>query len=1293
MITRSRLASAGVKLRAALAHGDGRADSVRRVRLAVDRTGAARRRPLVTGLLALAATVVAGMALTSAPAFAATGYVSSGSFGSAGSGDSGFQSPAGVAVDQSTGDVYAADAGNFRIEKFSSTGTFLAAWGWGVTDGTAQSEVCTSGCETGIQGSGAGQFSNPIAIAVDNSAGPSAGDVYVADQGNTAVEKFNSSGTYLSSIAAASGDPFSTVVGVATDPTGNVWVSAPGSAANVEEFDGSATNAPITQWNAGFSFFSTSGPPFTVDANDNVYAPIFGGTHVFSSSGTHLGNLDPSNSNVTALSTDLAAGKVFSAQGSFVAVYAATSTPPESPLTTFGQGTITSATGVGVDSASGSVYVADGSANQVDIFAAVILPDVTTGQATGVQPTSATLNGTVNPDGTTLTGCKVEYVDAAGYNPAAVNPYQGGGTASCSSTPSGSTPVPASAAVSGLQDGTTYDFRLDASNTNGESTGQNQQFTTPAPPSIDSAATQNLTPTSADLTAQINPNLGDTTYHFQYGTSTGYGTSIPVPDADIGSGATDVAVTQHLTGLSANTEYHWRVVATNVAGTTTGVDHTFVYPTGGRGLPDSRAYEMVTPVQSDSEAWIRSGSFAGIQASTSGNQLTYPVHGPFSGATTSGTNYLATRGMSAWTSQVLDPQQAPAPNLLCTVAFEYSLDLSRAAVMVPESPGACNGETSPLVAGEPQGVNNLFLRDNTTGSYQLVSLNPVLGAPAPAEFQGASADFSHVVFAESAQLTSDAPIATNPLSYQNLYEWSGGTVSLVTLVPASGTSCTGSACTPVAGSLADFSSPVNAFNAVSSDGSNIYFLYRGNLYLRQNGTSTVQVDAPASGAPGPGGGSQFAGASADGSLVFFTDDASAGLTSDTVPGSGANLYRYDVNTGTLTDLTPGLHVSVDAVVGAASDGSYVYFVAEGDLAAGASSGQENLFVFHAGSTKFIATLSLSDSNDWTGSGTSRVTPDGTHLAFDSVNSLTGFDNTDANTGQPDNEVFLYDAQAAALVCASCNPSGARPIGSSTITPREGSFSRQRNLSDSGSRLFFDSSDALVPQDTNGKQDVYAYEGGQVRLISTGTSNDDSFFFDASPSGNDVFFATRQALVSQDLRDGYVVYDARVGGGFPASAPPPSCQGDGCKPPPSTLPLPPVTASVTFFGPGNVLAGAPPAKVKVLSRIVHGSTFFVRVEVPGRGRIAITGDGIRRVSRSVAKAGTYKLRVTLTRKAKKALARKRKLRLRLRVAYVPASGQAQAVSVSLTVKPAIKPAIKPKRARSSRAATTNRRASR
>ena len=129
------------------------------------------------------------------------------------------------------------------------------------------------------------------------------------------------------------------------------------------------------------------------------------------------------------------------------------------------------------------------------------------------------------------------------------------------------------------------------------------------------------------------------------------------------------------------------------------------------------------------------------------------------------------------------------------------------------------------------------------------------------------------------------------------------------------------------------------------------------------------------------------------------------------------------------------------MLGASSDGSYIYFVAEGVLAAGATSGAENLYVDHNGTTTFIATLSGSDGSDWNSQLTSRVTPDGTHLAFNSVQSLTGFDNTDANTGGADTEIFLYDATAKTLVCASCNPTG-NPIGSSQLDPVEGASARR-----------------------------------------------------------------------------------------------------------------------------------------------------------------------------------------------------------------------------------------------------------
>ena len=99
-------------------------------------------------------------------------------YGSSGSGDGQLDEPSDVAVDNSTGDIYVADKGNHRVVKFDSSGNFLSAWGWGVGGGS-HFEVST-GCHAGIPGNGAGQLSKPFFIEVDNSVGPSSGDVYVA---------------------------------------------------------------------------------------------------------------------------------------------------------------------------------------------------------------------------------------------------------------------------------------------------------------------------------------------------------------------------------------------------------------------------------------------------------------------------------------------------------------------------------------------------------------------------------------------------------------------------------------------------------------------------------------------------------------------------------------------------------------------------------------------------------------------------------------------------------------------------------------------------------------------------------------------------------------------------------------------------------------------------------------------------------------------------------------------------------------------------------------------------------
>ena len=295
---------------------------------------------------------------------------------------------------------------------------------------------------------------------------------------------------------------------------------------------------------------------------------------------------------------------------------------------------------------------------------------------------------------------------------------------------------------------------------------------------------------------------------------------------------------------------------------------------------------------------------------------------------------------------------------------------------------------------------------------------------------------------------------------------------------------------------------------------------------------------------------------------------------------------------------------VQGVVQVSEDGSYVYFVADGKLAAGAVKEAPNLYVSHdGGAPVFIATLSTNDASDWErgpGAGTAVLTPGGTRLAFASEESLTGYDNQQAEHGECEGpfgsdvpetghgkcrEVYLFDAETDALVCASCDPSGARPLGNASLSTsgyqKGGGTSdyRPRDLLEDGS-LFFNSADALVAHASDGRQNVYEYENGHIFPISNVAGGYASFFLDASANGRDVFFATSDQLVRQDTGNNVVVYDARAGGGFPAPATVQTCSnGDSCKPPVSPQPAFPSrgAGSAAIFGEDNVVPPPAPSK--------------------------------------------------------------------------------------------------------------------
>ncbi len=341
---------------------------------------------------------------------------------------------------------------------------------------------------------------------------------------------------------------------------------------------------------------------------------------------------------------------------------------------------------------------------------------------------------------------------------------------------------------------------------------------------------------------------------------------------------------------------------------------------------------------------------------------------------------------------------------------------------------------------------------------------------------------------------------------------------------------------------------------------------------------------------------------------------------------GEKLYEFEAEEeedGRLATPPPTLIAEgFKGFMGASTDVNRVYFVSSKEVEPGVGTpGANNLYFYEKGSGfKLVDQLSALDlAGAFNGTNarpspisllpykrTSRVTPDGLHAAFLSTARLTGFDNTDASNGEEDAEAFLYDAAGGKVVCASCNATGVRPSGQSIgsnenpfwaaarIPGWTTEFQPSRPLSDNGSRLFFESFEPLVPRDTNGRTDVYEWEAaaskaqclntlrgelfltesqGCLSLISSGQSSQDSEFFDATPAGNDVFFATLSSLVGWDT--GLVdVYDARVEGGFPEPPQPKaSCEGEACQSPPAP-PNDQTPSSATYNGPGNLSEAKP-----------------------------------------------------------------------------------------------------------------------
>jgi hypothetical protein len=1198
---------------------------------------------------------VAGVLLSvwSSPALAQRKHVFGFAFASAGAGDGQLERPGAVVVNEATGDVYVLDRGNGRVEIFSASGAYV-----GQFDGSAAPTGAFSWAEEEEYGESKGE------IAVDNSKSPgdpSAGDVYVWDGGHGVIDKFSASGAYIGQLTGLSPTRLFSERGarsIAVDPNdGSLWVQVPAPQAEYEsivQFNDAVANEYTSNFiEPRFPYLEGSVTAlgragFAFDAEDHflVEAEEFGSGRQLPAKVGKAGELliEAFGSEVTSgLAVDLSSGDVYADDGTSVAGFS----PTGQQIEQFGSGKLSGSEGVAVNSATGTVYAANTSGGEIDAFTALTVPDSSTGGVSHYGETSVTVEGTADPDGLPVTACVFEYGTSASY----------GHSVPCAQTPaqigSGDGSVAVSAELTGLERLTAYHFRLKVSNAGGFDVGRDGTFTTPEPVGITEVGVADVAADSALFSVLIDPGGSETTYRVEYGTSVAYGESVPVPAGVLGPQTSPVPASVRVEELTPETTYHARVVASNALGTVYGPEETFTTQPSGAAfaLPDGRQWELVSPPDKYGATVEALGveKFGVVEAAEDGGAISYSAGGPVvaepagNPAPASTVQVLSRRGADGWTSEDMSTPHTTPTGIEESQEYQlFSSDLSQDLVQP-------KGKTplSPEATGETP-----YLRENADDKYvPLVTAHNVppgtkfgedLGGEYAVWVRDATPDLSHTILEAWALLTPNA-IPSPYGEIGNIFEWSGGQLQLVNVLPDGA---------PIAGAYfgAGFE---DMRNAISDDGSRVLWTgvanhtpsYVGPLYMRDTVTGrTVEVDSPAPGvSPSLAGRGRFQIAAADGSKVFFTDEQPLTPDSKLTPvpeeerAGPADLYVYETATGALTDLSVDPHAGEQAevknmVTGASEDGSVVYFVAKGVLASGAQAGGDNLYVESetdgTWSTRLVAVLAKGDHFDWgrvtaeeereetdVDSLTAQVSPNGRYLAFMSELPLTGYDNRDASSGQPDEEVFLYDEETGRLRCASCDPTGARPDGlytgseqvlmdpsyvwyerwiAATIPGWTQSRYQSRYLSNEG-RLFFNSSDALVPQATNGKADVYEYEpqgvgscvreGGCVALISAGTSAEESTFMDASANGDDVFFRTASSLVAQDYDTAFDVYDAHVcSAGEPCVSapvsPPPCTSGDSCKAPPMLQPaIFGAPASATFSGAGNVPPAAPVQSAK------------------------------------------------------------------------------------------------------------------
>jgi hypothetical protein len=685
---------------------------------------------------------------------------------------------------------------------------------------------------------------------------------------------------------------------------------------------------------------------------------------------------------------------------------------------------------------------------------------------------------------------------------------------------------------------------------------------------------------------------------------------------------------------------------------------------GSSGLPDCRAYELVTPA-------FKEGFGPESATYTDGDAIGYVSTGNFSGnGMGAGFNqYVARRTATGWQTVSYNPGGPAWAPLVSSGAEALSADLGSSLWRMRRADQST--ELLDYYVRDPDGV---FTRVGPA----LNPANSPPGAPGTDGFAGdfpivraVSQDLSHVVFAVTAG-PGQFPGDTSGLG---LYEYVGTNNDRPQLVGVDNT-----------GQL--ISSAGTCSDGLSADGRVVFFEPNcggGSVWARINGTTSIEMSASrcTRTAADPGGvctgpdDASFAGKAADGSRGFFT--TSKQLVNGDVDQTN-DLYACDIPAGNpapdddpanpcdaLTQVSGGATgADVESVYRVSGDGSTVYFLAQGVLAANqgadgvtAVAGDHNLYVWRkdaahpGGAVTFIARLD-------DGGLSSATTGDGRYFVFSTSTALIGSGpGADTDTAT---DVYRYDVGTGALLRLSTSSSG----GGGNDSAFSAVQSPAGPMTSDGGRVIFETAEPLSPLDADTASDVYEWHDGEVSRITSGGTGADDVTTDLraaiSASGKDIFFETSRALTGADADTNFDVYSARVDGGFDLT-PPPVCDiaDDRC----SGRSAPPALAGLSS-NPGAVapkvgvapvfslraVSAAQRKQLAVTGRLTLTVTANVAGTVSARATATISGRslGVGSTRRVMGAAGSVKLTLILAKRARTRLAAAGRLTVRVVVSH-------------------------------------------